>query len=107
MPYITLTVLFSYLVELRKIAMSYQALSPTTIVKLKEAPILVGSRRVQSQGPEDLIDGGEDWHLEYSLLAPNRVAIVDDTVILQLFGETVFCAPQEDVLEGKYSTIYS
>jgi len=91
-------------VELRKIAINFQALSSTTIVKLKGAAVLIGSRRVQIQEPEDSTDGGEDWHLEYSLLTPNGVAIVDDTIILQHFCEVIFCAPQEDILEGKYSS---
>ena len=97
--------IYSYLVELRKIAINYQALSSTTIAKLKEAAILVGSCRVQRQEPQDPIDGEEDWYLEHSLLAPNGVAIVDDTIILQHFGEAIFYAPQEDTLEGEYGTI--
>ena len=43
----------------------------------------------------------EEWDLEYDLLAPNQVAIADDTIALQQFGEVIFCAPQEDILEGK------
>jgi len=96
--------IYSYLVELRKMAATYQALSSTTMAKLKEAAILIGSRRVQSQEPEDPINGEEDWYQEHSLLAPNMVAVVDDTIIFQLFGEAIFCAPQEDSLEGEYST---
>jgi len=94
---------YSYLVELRKIAINFQALSSTTIVKLKGAAVLIGSRHIQRQESEDSTDG-EDWHLEYSLLTPNGVAIVDDTIVLQHFCEAIFCAPQEDILEGKYSS---
>jgi hypothetical protein len=46
---------------------------------------------------------GEDQNLEHKLLAPNMVAIVDDAIILQYFGDTIFCAPQEDNLEGNCS----
>jgi hypothetical protein len=49
-----------------------------------------------------LVDGDEeDWDLEYNLLAPNQIAIADDTITLQKFGEVIFCAPQEDILEGE------
>ena len=99
----------SYLAELRKIAVSYQSLTFTTRTKLKTAQILVGSRRVRNQEsgqpaehPEgDEEEGDEDQDLEYSLLSPNQVAIADDTIALQQFGEEIFCAPQEDTLEGE------
>ena len=76
-----------------------------------KAAVLIGTRRVQKQKSEtttDLIDGDEeDWDQEYDLLAPNKVAIVDDMAALQQFGEVVFCAPQEDILEGKcHSTLH-
>ena len=51
----------------------------------------------------DPVDGDEeDWDLEYDLLAPNQVAIADDTIALQQFGGDIFCAPQEDILEGEH-----
>ena len=94
--------------ELRNIAINSRSLNYTTLVRLKRAAILVGSRRVRKQRSEkstDPIDGDEeDWDLEYDLLAPNRVAIADDTIALQQFGEDIFCAPQEDILEGKYDS---
>lgn len=88
-------------------AINAQALSSSTIVKLKRAPILIGFRRVQKQEPEAPATGSEeDWNLEHNLLASSGVAIVDDTIILQHFGEAIFCAPQEDTLESKYSSIH-
>jgi hypothetical protein len=96
----------SYLVELRNIAINFRSLNYTTTTRLRKAPILVGSRRVRRRKPEtaaDPVDGDEeDWELEYDLLAPNQVAIADDTIALQQFGEDIFCAPQEDILEGEY-----
>lgn len=87
--------------ELRKVAINAQALSSSTIVKLKRAPILIGFRRVQKQESEAPVGGSEeDLYLEHSLLASSGVAIVDDTIILQHFGEAIFCAPQEDTLES-------
>ena len=94
--------------ELRNIAINFRLLSSATLAKLKKAAVLVGSRRVRRQKSgkaTDLIDGDEeDWDLEYDLLAPNQVAIADDTIALQQFGEVIFCAPQEDILEGEYGT---
>ena len=96
----------SYLVELRNIAINSQTLNYATLARLKKAPILIGSRRVRrekSGSAIEPIDGDEeDWELEYNLLAPNQVAIADDTIALQQFGEDIFCAPQEDILEGEY-----
>ena len=96
----------SYLVELRNIAINSHVLNYATSVRLRRAAILVGSRRVRKQKSDpatDLVDGDEeDWDLEYDLLAPNQVAIADDTIALQQFGEDIFCAPQEDILEGEY-----
>ena len=97
----------SYLVELRNIAINFRWLSYATSARLDKAAILVASRRVwrQKSGkatyfPDD--DDEEDWDLEYNLLAPNQVAIADDTIALQQFSEVIFCAPQEDILEGEY-----
>lgn len=83
-------------------------LSYATSLRLKKAPILVGSRRVRRQKSNkaaDPVDADEeDWELEYDLLPPDRVAIADDTIALQQFGEDIFCAPQEDILEGGYGS---
>lgn len=94
--------------ELRNIAINIRSLSYVTSTKLKKAPVLIGSRRVRRQKSDksaDPVDGDEeDWDLEYDLLAPNQVAIADDTIALQQFGENIFCAPQEDILEGEYGS---
>lgn len=94
--------------ELRNIAINSRLLNYTTSARLKKAPILVGSRRVRKQKSDkatDLVDGDEeDWDLEYDLLTPGQVAIADDTIALQQFGEVIFCAPQEDILEGEYGS---
>lgn len=92
--------------ELRNIAVNFRLLSYVTSTRLKKAAFLIASRRVRRRGPEkaiDFLDGDEeDWDLEYDLLAPSQVAIADDTIALQQFGEVIFCAPQEDILEGEY-----
>lgn len=92
-----------YLAELHKIAISYPLFASATTGKLRKAPFLIGFRRTKGQKFKSSADSGEDQSLEHKLLAPNMVAIVDDAIVLQYFGDTVFCAPQEDNLEGNYS----
>ncbi len=43
----------------------------------------------------------EDWDYQYDLLAPDKVVIADDQNAYQLFGDTIFSAPQEDLLESE------
>ena len=85
--------------ELYKIAINFQTLSSITISKLKKAAVLLGSHCIQQ--PEGPIDDDDGHHLEYKLLASNEVAIVDNITTFQHFGEVIFCAPQEDTLEGE------
>ena len=98
-------VVLSYLVELRKIAINSESLSSATSEKLKDAGILLGSRRVRRGEFDKAADhaGGdkEDQDTEYRLLAPNQVAVVDDMIAYQQFGGAIFCAPQETILEGE------
>jgi len=95
--------------ELQKIANNFRSLSSDTSAQLKDAAILVGSRRIQgkrSNQTTDPVGNDEGWDLEYKLLAPNQVAIADDMIAFQQFGEDIFCAPQEDILEGEDSSVY-
>ncbi|EGO23675.1 hypothetical protein SERLADRAFT_416062 [Serpula lacrymans var. lacrymans S7.9] len=41
-----------------------------------------------------------DWELLYNLQKPGEIIITDDTNAYQLFGDSIFTAPQEDLLEG-------
>lgn len=98
----------SYLANLRNIAINERSLSSTTLARLKEAGTLVGSRRVRSQKSDKATDHIEDEEggnvLELDLLTPDRIVIADDTIALQQFGMDVFCAPQEEILEGEYDS---
>jgi hypothetical protein len=68
---------------------------------MKVSNVLLGSRRVKKDGGKASIEGGkDDWDFQDDLLQPNKVAIADDTNAYQLFGDRIFCAPQEDILEG-------
>jgi len=57
---------------------------------------------VKKDGCKALCEGNrEDWDFQDELLQPNEVAIVDDANAYRLFGDRIFCAPQEDrILEG-------
>ena len=79
------------------------------MARMKRSPVLLGSRRLKrnkpatvKKQPEDL--GGdleeEDWDYQYDLLTPDKVVVADDTHAYQLFGDVIFSAPQEDLLEG-------
>lgn len=73
---------------------------------MKKSAILLGSRRQQSpktegQGNIQEIDDDE-YDLQYDLRKPEEIVIADDTYAHQAFGESLFAAPQEDVLEGLY-----
>lgn len=64
---------------------------------MKKAPILLGSvRKAASSG--DIEDDEND--LQYDLKRPDQIVIADDQNALQNFGDSLFTAPQEDILEG-------
>ena len=68
---------------------------------MKRSNVLLGSRRVKNDVGKTSSEGDEDeWDLQDDLLQPSKVAIADDTNAYQLFGDRIFCAPQEDILEG-------
>jgi Protein of unknown function (DUF3684) len=97
--------LFSFLIELRNIAVNNRLISSATLNKMRKAPILLGSQRKprstkghQRSGSADFDE--DDWDLQYDLRKPNQILIADDTNGYQLFGDSIFTAPQEDILEG-------
>lgn len=91
----------SYLLELRNLAVNWERLSTETILLMKKSKMVLGSRRVKKSGDKASSEGDEDdWDLQDDLLQPSKVAIADDTNTYQLFGDRIFCAPQEDILEG-------
>ena len=91
----------SYLFELRNLAVNRRRLEPGITSRMKGSNLLLGTRRVKKDGGKVLGGGNQnDRDLQDDLLHPNKVAIVDDTNAYQLFGHRIFCAPQEDILEG-------
>jgi Protein of unknown function (DUF3684) len=76
-------------------------LHPGIILRLKESNALLGSCRVRKGGGKAFREGTQDdWDFQDDLFQPNEVAVVDDTNAYRLFGHRIFCAPQEDILEG-------
>jgi hypothetical protein len=76
---------------------------------MKAAPILLGMQRklrsVPSSGRQrsNSIDIYEedDWDIQYDLRKPNQIVIADDNNAYHVFGDSIFTAPQEDILEGQ------
>ena len=70
---------------------------------MRKSAILLGSQRQprKTDGKGDTQDFDEDdFDLQYDLRKPDEIVIADDTYSLQAFGESLFAAPQEDILEG-------
>ncbi|EPQ50301.1 hypothetical protein GLOTRDRAFT_82416 [Gloeophyllum trabeum ATCC 11539] len=98
----------NFLIELRNLAANRRAIAPVTFTRMKRSPILLGSRRVKrasakaqegSSNP-DLDD--DDWEYEYDLRKPEQIIVADEINSYRLFGESIFTAPQEDLLEEFY-----
>lgn len=74
---------------------------------MKRSPMLLSIRRVknnrddkQEASAEELDE--DEWDSQYDLMRPEQVVVVDDANIYQIFGDSIFTAPQEDLLEGIY-----
>jgi hypothetical protein len=94
----------SFLAELRQISVNFHELSNTTLEGMRRTPCLVASQRKlrKSQRSEGDINEFEDsdWEVTNYFKKPNEIIIADDTQSLRVFGESLFMAPQEDILEG-------
>lgn len=65
---------------------------------MKKAPILLGTLR-RASSSADLEDDERD--LQYDLKSAGEIVIADDNNALQNFGDSLFTAPAEDIIEGK------
>ncbi|KAF8497462.1 hypothetical protein F5888DRAFT_1829389 [Russula emetica] len=93
----------NYLPQLRELARERDKLGRVTIVRMRCSKILLGSRRVKRGGGNASIGADkDDWYLQDELLRPSEVVIEDDTNAYQLFGDRIFCAPQDDIIEKLY-----
>jgi hypothetical protein len=78
-------------------------LTEETINLMTRSKMFLGSRRVKrlGGGGNASIEGDkDDWYLQNKLLQPSEVVIVDDTNAYQLFGDRIFCAPQDDIIKS-------
>ncbi|KAL4076679.1 hypothetical protein V8B97DRAFT_2021990 [Scleroderma yunnanense] len=96
----------SFLAELRNLAINRRLLPPTVVSKMKNSPILLGLRRQKptrttAESTQELDEDG--WEFQHSLLRVRDIVIADDTNAYQLFGDSIFAAPQEDLLESFYA----
>ncbi|KAI0670652.1 hypothetical protein C8Q78DRAFT_1037269 [Trametes maxima] len=101
----------NYLTELRNIAVNWRQVSSGTMARLKRATVLHGSRRVKKEKAGSSKKAGddlageleeEDWEHQYDLLSSDKVVIADETNAYRMFGDVIFTAPQEDLLEEFY-----
>jgi hypothetical protein len=95
----------AFLAELRNIAVNRRGVSAPVYNRMKKSGVLLGQRRKrkESAGEKEKEAGfvdEEDVEFEDDLLRPDELVIADDTNEWQLFGDEVFCCPQEDLLEG-------
>lgn len=100
----------NYLVELRNLAVNARLLSTGALARMKVSPILLGFRRQRKSRKESnksLDIDEDDWELLYDLRKPLDVVIADDTNAYQMFGESIYTAPQEDLVENFYATLGS
>ncbi|KAF8160987.1 hypothetical protein B0H34DRAFT_699011 [Crassisporium funariophilum] len=99
----------NFLAELRNIAVNIKAISTGTITRMKRSPILLGSQRKPRHSEKKNIDDldEDEWDTIYDLKKAEQIIIADDTHAYQAFGDSLFTAPQEDILENFYGSLGS
>ncbi|KAK0225787.1 hypothetical protein IW262DRAFT_1357858 [Armillaria fumosa] len=99
----------NYIGELRKLATAHQQISGDTLRKMRRAKVLLGlKRKPKEKANIDYDDFDDDgWDTLYDLKAASDIVITDDTNAHQLFSESLFTAPQEDILEAFYLSLGS
>ncbi|KAL1743141.1 hypothetical protein HDZ31DRAFT_41634 [Schizophyllum fasciatum] len=99
----------NFLNELRNIAVNSAMVSSTTLTRMKRGNVLLGIQRKprQATSKEAELDDEDDWELQYDLKRPDEIVVADDSIALQLFGDKLFTAPQEDILEKFYGNLGS
>ncbi|KAJ7594698.1 hypothetical protein C8J56DRAFT_927422 [Mycena floridula] len=89
--------------ELRNIAVNSRNISSGTMARMKKSAILLGSQRKALNEKTSTVDPEEDdYDLQYDLKRPDEIVIADDSIAYQFFGQSIFTAPQEDILEDFY-----
>lgn len=83
-------------------------ISAGTITRMKHSSVLLGSQRKAKKIPrENVVDDldEDEWNIIYDLKKPDQIIISDDTHAYQVFGDSLFIAPQEDILEGYFTSM--
>ncbi|KAG1902642.1 uncharacterized protein F5891DRAFT_1022595 [Suillus fuscotomentosus] len=93
-----------YLVELRGIAVGYEGLSEEDKKRMKNAPIFVGYRTVRSSNSDNTTLVVRD---EFQLVTASKILLADDMENRRIFGEFVWLAPQDELLEKLYESVGS
>lgn len=74
---------------------------------MKRAPVLLGLQRKPKKQTKSTDDWDEDeWDVVYELKKPGDIIIADDTHTYQAFGDSLFTAPQEDIIEGNETSSF-
>ncbi|KAJ7072465.1 hypothetical protein C8F01DRAFT_1104075 [Mycena amicta] len=76
-----------------------KSISSSTLTKMKKAPVLLGSLRKGAVADVEYDDNPIE---QYDLKRADQIVVADDNNALQSFGELLFTAPQEDILEAFY-----
>ena len=71
---------------------------------MRHSSCLLGAQRKVRKKQRTAADADDfeddEWEVVYHFRKPNEIVIADDTQNLRAFGESLFTAPQEDILEG-------
>ncbi|KAH9485292.1 hypothetical protein JR316_0002200 [Psilocybe cubensis] len=98
----------NFLSELRNLAVNAKAITPGTILRMKRSPILLCQQRQLKRQVKTSDDWDEDdWDMRYDLKKPSEIIVADDTHAYQSFGESLYTAPQEDIIEAFYCQLGS
>ena len=92
----------SYLLVLRNLAANKPRIK-LSLTSSSGSNMLLGTRRggVKKDGGKASCEGSQsDRDFQDDFLQPNKVVIVDDINAYRLFGDRIFCAPQENIIEG-------
>ena len=88
---------YRYLTELRSVAVGYEGLSEEDKRKVWKAPIFVGYRISASTDARQLATLKD----EFQLVKASEVLIADDMENRRIFGNYVWLAPQDELLESR------
>ncbi|KAG2141060.1 hypothetical protein DEU56DRAFT_797030 [Suillus clintonianus] len=90
-----------YLTELRLIAVGHKSLPRKIHEEMRNAPIFLGYRRGKSNASRDVYEADE-----FELCRAEEVLVADDMESRRTFGDSIFIAPQEELLEKFYSEMH-